>query len=380
MSINYDLQHFRSSYLKIQEELERLSRIVNPTYLGIYEQMERALEPIRHQHQEISRTIALSSVIQPHLMEIAQANERIQNVISQAYPSNHVFEDLTRIHQSWTDAITPLQASIAHVQASAKLAFSDVAYRLTITERIFAGIDFNAMQQAIRLPELTIQKFQNTIGHMTLTYEKLAASIKVLPDVTYLPKFVFPGASREVFITGYALDNINPQDGQILEEDTAVNQLIDEVAAETFGCIELLKAVDPALAIPYCGAHDAFQSRNADRSRHILSSMREFWTHLLQRLAPDENVLEWISEDKGVLLHEGRPTRRARILYVCRNLNQAPLTNFVMQDTAALINLIDIFNRIHELQIKLTDEQLRALLLRTDSWLMYILQIWKGDK
>ena len=48
--------------------------------------------------------------------------------------------------------------------------------------------------------------------------------------------------------------------------------------------------------------------------------------------------------------------------------------------TRALVKLVEFFNRVHELEPELTDEQLRALLLRTDSWLTYILQIWKGTR
>lgn len=79
------------------------------------------------------------------------------------------------------------------------------------------------------------------------------------------------------------------------------------------------------------------------------------------------------------LLHEGRPTRRARVLYVCRELNNDPLTDFLMHDTRALVKLIELFNRVHELETELTDEQLRAILLKIDSWLMYILQISMGN-
>lgn len=78
------------------------------------------------------------------------------------------------------------------------------------------------------------------------------------------------------------------------------------------------------------------------------------------------------------LLHEGKPTRRARVLYVCRGLNNDALTDFLMHDTRALVKLIELFNRVHELETELTDEQLRAILLKTDSWLMYILQIRAG--
>ncbi|ADJ29226.1 hypothetical protein [Nitrosococcus watsonii] len=50
-----------------------------------------------------------------------------------------------------------------------------------------------------------------------------------------------------------------------------------------------------------------------------------------------------------------------------------------MHDTRALVKMIELFNRVHELETALTDEQLRAILLRTNSWLMYILQISSGN-
>jgi len=102
------------------------------------------------------------------------------------------------------------------------------------------------------------------------------------------------------------------------------------------------------------------------------------WNHLLRLLAPDERVLSWLSTDDKDLLHEGRPTRRTRVLYICRGLNFEPLSDFVVQDTHALVKLVEFLNRVHELDRELTDEQLRALLLRTDSWLLYILRIYKG--
>lgn len=375
-----DLRHFRPAYLKLQEDMERLNRALKPSYLSVYEQMERALEPIRRQHLEISRSIELSGLASSRLAEIVQANQRWQDLIDQATVSGRVFEDIKRTHQTWLEGIRPMQDSIEQLQAAAKMSLGDMAYRATVAEQLFAGIDFDTMREAMALPEPGFLKFQDVIGNVTSTYEKLAASIRVLPDVTYLPAFALPGATREVFITGYALDAIRIPEEPEDEDDASVVQLIAEVEQETSGCIGLLQAVDPALARPYIGAHDALRGRNADRARHILSSLREFWNHLLRRLAPDEHVLSWISTDDKDLLHEGRPTRRARVLYVCRSLNHEPLTDFVVQDTRALVKLVEFFNRVHELEPELTDEQLRALLLRTDSWLTYILQIWEGTR
>jgi len=271
-----------------------------------------------------------------------------------------------------------MQDIIAHLQATAKLSLVDVAYRLTITERLFAGIDFDSLRQAVAMPEPAFARFENVIGDVARSYGKLAESIYAVPDLTYLPAFALPGATREVFVTGYAVDRIHIPDRPDRERDASEVQLVAEVEQEISGCLGLLRSVDPALARPYIGAHDALHSRNADRARHVLSSLRELWTHLLRRLAPDEHVLAWVPEGGKDLLHEGRPTRRARVLYICRSLNHEPLSNLVVQDTNALVELVNFFNRVHELESELTDEQLRAVLLRTDSWLMYILQIWDG--
>lgn len=374
-----DLQKFRPAYLRIQEDMDRLARMVKPSYLSIYEQMERSLEPIRRQHLEITRSLELSGLASSRLAEIAQANQRWQDLIDQATASSRVFEDLGHTHQSWLDAIKPMHDSIAQLQASAKLSLGDVAFRLTVTERLFAGIDFDALRRSVALPEPAFLKIQEAIGGITSTYEHLADSIRSFPELTHLPAYALPGATRELFTTSYALDELYIDEAEE-ERDASEIQLIAEVEQETSVCIGLLQGIDPALARPYIGAHDALRGKSIDRTRHVLSSLRELWNHLLRRLAPDDAVLSWVPTDEKQLLHDGRPTRRARVLYVCRSLNNAPLSDFVVHDTSALVKLVEVFNRVHELESELTDEQLRALLLRTDSWLTYILQIWEGTR
>ena len=373
-----ELRNFRPAFLKIQEDMvERLNRMLKPSYIDFYEQIDRALEPIRRQHQEISKSLESFKLDSSPLAAIVQANQRWQELNNQATASSRVYEDLARTHQLWLDRIKPMQDRIEQLKAVAKLSLGDIAYRMTVTERLFAGIDFEALRRAVLLPEQAFLKLENVIGNVTLTYEKLADSIRTFPDITFLPPFALPGATREVFVTGYVIDAIyKPND----EKDEAEVQLISEVEQEISGCVGLLQTLDPALAKPYIGAKDALRSGSTDRARHVLSSLRELWNHLLRRLAPDEHVLSWVHMRDKNMLHEGRPTRSARILYICRSLNHEPLSEFVIQDTRALVKLVEFLNRVHELEPGLTDEQLRALLLRTDSWLIYILQIWEGTK
>jgi len=377
--ITNHLLSFRPAYLKIQKDMERLSRALKPSYLNIYEQMSQALAPIREHHLEITRSFELSGLTSSRLAEIALANERWQNLIDQATAMNHHFEGLKRTHQTWIDAFKPMQDNLAQLQAAAKLSLCEVAHRLSFTEHLFAGIDFESLKR-IAIPEPVVPDLERVILNLTSTYKNLADSIRTIPEVTRLPTYVLPGATREIFTTGYALDAICISEETDTEENPVKIQLVSEVEQETSGCITLLQSVDPALVRPYIGAHDALHSSNADRARHILTSLREFWNHMLRKLAPDEMIMSWLPGDRKDLLHKGRPTRRARVLYVCRKFNHDPLTDLVVQDTRALVKLVEFFNRVHELDSELTDDQLKALLLRTDSWLMYILQIWEGTK
>ncbi|MEJ1419980.1 MAG: hypothetical protein Q2484_05400 [Candidatus Sedimenticola sp. (ex Thyasira tokunagai)] len=378
-----DLKTAKTALAKLHQDMEAINRLAKPSYLKVIEQMERTMEPIRRQQLEISRALEMSGAA-ARIQEIASANQHWQELIKQATATNRIAESLSAAHQSWIERIKPIQFDISHLsqlQASAKLDLCDTSLRFAATERLMAGVDFEAIRSRFQIEMPVISGLESSIAHVTASYGSLAESLREISDITRLPTFVLPGATREIYTTSFAIEALCPWDERDDDEAEMEIQLVAEAELETSGCIALLQQVEPGLARPYIGARDALYGNNADRARHILSSLRELWNHLLRRLAPDDLVAAWIlgvSNQKD-LLHEGRPTRRARVLYVCRELNNDPLTDFLMHDTRALVKLIELFNRVHELETELTDEQLRAILLKTDSWLMYILQISMGN-
>ncbi len=378
-----DLKTAKTALAKLHQDMEAINRLAKPSYLSLIEQMERSLEPIRRQHLEISRAFEMSGAM-ARIQEIVSANQHWQDLIKQATATNRIAESLSAAHQSWLDTIKPIQHDFSHLsqlQASAKLALCDTSLRLSATERLMAGIDFEAIRSRFQIEIPVISGLESSIAHVAASYGNLAESLRGISDITRLPAFVLPGATREIYTTSFALETLRPWDERDEDEAETEIQFVAEAELETSGCIALLQQVDPGLARPYIGARDALYGNNADRARHILSSLRELWNHLLRRLAPDDLVAAWIPgvSNQKDLLHDGKPTRRARVLYVCRELNNEPLTDFLMHDTRALVKLIELFNRVHELETALTDEQLRAILIRTDSWLMYILQISSGN-
>ena len=378
-----DLITAKTALAKLHHDMEAIGRLAKPSYLSLIEQMERTLEPIRRQQLEISRALEMSGTM-ARIQEIASANQHWQDLIKQATATNHIAASLSAAHQSWLERIRPLQHDFSHLsqlQASAKLALCDTSLRLAATERLMVGIDFEAIRSRFQIEMPVISGLESSIAHVAASYGGLAESLREISDITRLPAFVLPGATREIYTTSFALETLRPWDERDEDEAETEIQLVAEAELETSGCIILLQQVDPGLARPYIGARDALYGNNADRARHILSSLRELWNHLLRRLAPDDLVAAWIPmvSNQKDLLHDGKPTRRARILYVCRELNNDPLTDFLIHDTRALVKLIDLFNRVHELETELSDEQLRAILLKTDSWLMYLLQISVGN-
>ena len=325
--------------MSLNDEIERIRRSLE------------AMEPIRRQQEEIFRNA-----------------ERIGSMsMKEAMKTRHTIDQATGLaaaaasHHTWLRNL------------------NSVADRLAISERLFSGVDLDAIYRSIAVPEIRILRLQDSINDMKAIYGKLAESIHRYPEITHLPRFVLPGATREVFVTGYATNVLGISDEADAEQDDSleIQSVVDEVEEETSICASLLKGVDPALVRPYEGARDVLYGTNTDRARHFLSSQRELWNHLLRIIAPDEQVQEWIPKEGKDLLHEGKPTRKARILYLCRDLNHDSLTEFVVRDTQALVTLVNLFNRVHQLEPKLSDQQLRALQLRSDSWLTYILQIFK---
>jgi len=378
-----NLKTAKSALAKLHQDLDAINRLAKPPYLSVIEQMERTLEPIRRQQLEITRALEMAGAA-TRIHEIVGANQHWQDLIKQATATSRIAESLSAAHQSWLDTIKPIQhdfSQLSQLQASAKLALCDTSLRLSATERLMAGIDFEAIRGRFQIEMPVISGLESSIAHVAASYGNLAESLREISDITRLPAFVLPGATREIYTTSFALETLRPWDERDEDEAETEIQFVAEAELETSGCIALLQQVDPGLARPYIGARDALYGNNADRARHILSSLRELWNHLLRRLAPDDLVAAWIPgvSNQKDLLHDGKPTRRARVLYVCRELNNEPLTDFLMHDTRALVKLIELFNRVHELETALTDEQLRAILIRTDSWLMYILQISSGN-
>ncbi|MDE0514625.1 MAG: hypothetical protein OXI88_22940 [Gammaproteobacteria bacterium] len=373
-----DLKTAKMALAEVHRNMEAIDRLTKPPSIDFFDQIERILEPIRQ--LEITRTSELAGVAD-RLSNIQNANRHLQGILRQSVATSRIADSLNAAHQSWLDRVKHVSDDLerfSRLQAHSRLTLCDTSLQLAATNRLMAKSDFGAISNCFQIKTSVIFDLENSIAQTTESYGRLADSLKDISDITRLPAFVLPGATREIYDTEITLESLSSSDKSDEDDTDQEIQLFTGVEYETPSCLALLQQVDPELVRLYIGANQALISNNADRARHIVSSLRELCNRVLWRLAPDDLVSAWIVRNKmkKELLNEGRPTRRARILYICREIDNEPLSDFLTHDTKAFVKLIELFNQqVHKLQAGLTDEQLRAIFYRTESGLKYILQI-----
>lgn len=137
----------------------------------------------------------------------------------------------------------------------------------------------------------------------------------------------------------------------------------------------------PQLVTVIHAARETLTSNRPDRVRHFISSLRAVLTHVLHDLAPGREVMVWLgSPPPPGMIHNGRPTRRARLLFIARPINREPFTKFVEADVASALALFDLLNRgDHEIECSFTDAQATALLQRVELLILFLLQIGESQ-
>jgi hypothetical protein len=156
-----------------------------------------------------------------------------------------------------------------------------------------------------------------------------------------------------------------------------IHHLEKDIQQETESSLEeLIGKLNVELMVLLHGARQSLESANPDKVRHFATSLRELFTHVLHALSPDEKVNKWSNSPD--YYDRGKPTRRARLLYICRSLNNNPFSDFLEKDIAAVLEFLKLFQRgTHEVICSYTDFQLKMMLVRMESTLRFLLEIWR---
>ena len=306
------------------------------------------------------------------LAKLASRDINVPIAALAAHPSwdselKHISAQFSKTESSWRSAMNGISRSVA-LSAS-----RDSSVSAQVTHQITAGM----LADNLKIEQSVASSIRRSLTGFEKTYANLVQSFKGIEDLARRPAFVLPGATCEVVATGRVMESLLPSlNPPFTPESEFEDGFEPDDAGEDWELMQLLERINPKFAEVYSGALKALESDNPERPRHVLTSLRELANHLLRELAPPDPLEKWIdSRGDADLRNRGKPTRRAKIIYIMREVDDKPLTKFVATDAGVIVKLFELYDRLHELEMNLTDKQLRAIVLRSESYWRFVLRV-----
>lgn len=362
---------------RLRKEMERLKDPFANLSKGMLSDVHDAISTTFPQKIDLEPSLSKMVCAVDSVNHLADTVARMQNTFSQMSNVQEIVANVTKMHDTWNERIRPLQPG-------SELLESKLRSILEISKMNLASVSPPVSLQEMELFKKNLHP-GNFCESMLETQSQLELALGNVielicsPDIFRNPVWLLPDASREVRLFNQVTQIVVYEDrlSNIISDDS-YSELAHQLGDET---IKMLKEVDPGLIQPLLGALKASKQRTFDRTRHFLVSLREFWGNLLRMLAPEKELLKWIDENaEPQLLHDNKPTRRAKIMYLCRNCKDDTITKFVEHDINSFIKYFDVFNRLHILNIDWDDRYIAVYFAKTLSFLFFILRIWDDSR
>jgi len=269
------------------------------------------------------------------------------------------FADIASIEPT----LTAIQANFARIYEVSLLA-----------ERTLALIDFSHLFSDFDISNHLRKLASNSVSAFVESYSDLFATFKEGPAgvLSYAP-VVSTNPPLEFYFNARLISPV-----EITADESPEDALISrKLLEETTGDLEkLLIEIDPALITLWRGARSVLESTHPDATRHFSVSLRELLTHVVHKLAPDDRVRAWTNAPGD--FHEGKPKRRTRLRYICRDSNLQSFGNFVERDIDAVLACTTVLEEgTHSLNASLRRTQREWLLWRTEVTIGFLIRIFK---
>ena len=248
----------------------------------------------------------------------------IQQLHNLSFPTTGISNMLDKAHASWLSELNRVAVPSVQLEAITRLALSDISYDLAFTQRFLSQFNYDVLGKHLNVQLSVISEVQSAMSSLWASYEGLTESFVSVEDFVQLPSFVLPEATRGLSVKSHALESLQPSP-RLAGDDTSTETAI--IKEGDGGLSSLLGDMDPDLVPIYTGALESLDGSNPDRERHVLTSLRTLWDDVFRMMAPDSEVTAWAEAQalpSEEYFHEGRPTRRARLAYVLRDVNSAP--------------------------------------------------------
>jgi hypothetical protein len=359
----------------------------------------RTLEQIARQHETIAKAAGLydypirsiaEKIAQMELNSITRAKDILLQspIFDLAQEANRsivkMFEDVAG--KSMIDQLKV----VAGVQASEWLNFREqyapqipvdrflssqlgqITQTSLLAQNVLAGIEIRQIGNAFHLADEIKASFSNNFIDFSSSYKDLFQSFEI-PEIglLMLPPSIAKFPTNEFF---NGVDLIETTVDEESEDEYVEERIVvrnDLRLSTNDSVIYRLREVNPDWINMLEGAKQAFNSTNPDKTRHCITSLRELVREIMHYLSPDNEIRGWSESPQD--FSNNRPTRKARLRFISRNINHGAFTEFVEKDIEAMIAAINIFQAgTHVANSRLTEPQISALITRVEGIILFL--------
>jgi hypothetical protein len=306
-------------------------------------------------------TTAVESMVRAHsyIAEIARAFDPIRELL----------QEISRSQRLWAQGLSG--EVLAQIQGTACLDLSNLlSFSRHLQEQYASLAKFN-LTPTFQVEKVVGDAITSSLLNFSHAYEQWWHSIQAEPArFLELPRVLVKYPPLEMYVGAKAAATVSEE--IVFEPEDSTESEVKEISN---GIEKALGAVSPILPPMYRGALEALRSGSVDRARHFAVSLRELLTQVLGILAPEPSVKGWSSNPENFDDHN-RPTRRARLRFLCKGVSQGEFGNFLEADHSAVLTFIELLNKAtHKPRATFTDAQLQAMLARADGFLSFVLRI-----
>jgi hypothetical protein len=357
--------------------------------------------PHLDQREEMIKSIVGSVALQPSAID--SVNERVHDLVKKLsdlqvpdFVDSRLFDTLNNANLNFLKSIDKIDhtlkstsnlSAVLGVRAETWMSFQErIAPKIGLAESLnsrllamteqsliaqnsLANLDFNKFNSFANVADRFLGNFRNGILDFTDSYNNLLESLSERRSSIFeLPPSIIEFPTYEMLGNVDLIGSITDEDNENREQDQEIQIIITD-------SLEIhLREINPNLVNLRVGAKEAFSSNNPDKIRHCVTSLRELVREVIQYLSPEDGIKSWSQSEEDY--SNGRPTRKARLRFITRHINHGKFIKFAEQDLKATLLAIDLFNAgTHQVESKLTEMQVFALIAKVETFLLFLLEI-----
>lgn len=367
---------YGKTFTRIAKDIQTQEKFIKRTMTPFYSSYEDIISSIQ---PEIDR-IQDFYLSKPVIDSISQASSRMATLFSEQTSFAKLAKETASINRYWKaeiESVKHLASSVEAPKLALGLHYDGIAQASLLAQERLLNLHWSELERSPFHNTGDLSGALESFNVLTENYNSLIHSFSAREfDILDFPPFVSGLPPIEILTSFDLIDTISRHETEdyVEEADVLESEIREDIESSLE---ELLVHLNPEIKQLWLGAKEALSSSNPDKKRHVVVSLREMFTHILHSIAPDNEIFKWTSESS--YYHEGRPTRKARLLFVCRDINHGPFKQFVNKDVESHIQFIRLFQRgTHEINIDFTDTQLRTLIVRSEALARFLLIIWKS--